>query len=617
MKRFRRLVVLTLLLAFLLGLTAVYAEGGSSSPAGEEAGLDFDWDQYSYEQLQVIKEEFDRVFAEKQREYAIENGNRKIVLSESESKIYVGKSLKIDASIERVTEDAPASTALTWKSSDEKVAKVSAAGEVKGIAAGSAVITCRASDDDNIFCELSVEVIEPVKSIALDSDKQTLVVSDQGSEGSQVRLSYSVLPENAFCKDVVWSSSDVQIAKVDQNGLVTAVAPGKATITVTSEDEYSKSTKPVIKTCLITVNKAASSISLSNSSAVLDKKEKIVLKAEVLPGDATDKKVVWESSDPSVVTVSATGQVAAVGCGEAIIRCFAADGGGAKSECKVSVIQKVTGVKITTPNLTINRNSSDSVKVSITPEDATNKKLKWTSSDEKVATVDENGKVTAVSGGKATITCETTDGSNKSATATVFIPSFKSSKTEYRVTDKAGSTITIEYYGKRSDLSVTSSGKAFFDYTTQLSGNQLSIKISPIKAGAGTLTFKDKSDSKNTTAIKVTIDHSAVYDSTSYPKGDYSSIMRYPSAYKGDNISIYGRVLQVQNSWGGYTLRVATRGRWDDVFYVTGSSDLSIIEYDYITIYGKCTGTKTYTTILGGSITIPSMEIEKVFYGRH
>ena len=67
------------------------------------------------------------------------------------------------------------------------------------------------------------------------------------------------------------------------------------------------------------------------------------------------------------------------------------------------------------------------------------------------------------------------------------------------------------------------------------------------------------------------------------------------------------------------TLRVATQGRWDNVFYITCSSGEveGIIEDDYITVYGECDGTETYTTIMGGSVTIPSMNAEKIFLGRH
>ncbi len=84
-------------------------------------------------------------------------------------------------------------------------------------------------------------------------------------------------------------------------------------------------------------------------------------------------------------------------------------------------------------------------------------------------------------------------------------------------------------------------------------------------------------------------------------------------------MSVYGRVLQISTGWFSTVMRVATKGRYDDVFYIKCSNSLvqGIIEDDYVTIYGVCSGTETYTTVLGASITIPSMEAEKIYLGKH
>lgn len=627
MKKLRYFLVFAIIIVLMLGMTVAWADDASEEEVAEETVTEeggenievptFDWEQYTYEQLLEIKKGFDEVLQTKQREYAIANGNRKIVFNEFDPQLYVGKTLILETEVERIVDDAPETTVLVWSSSDESIAKVSAKGEVKAVKAGSVTITCRAEDDEYVFSEAEVEVIDAVKSLKLDNPTLTLLVSESSEEGKTAQLNCTVLPETAFCKDVVWSSSDESVATVDENGLVTALAPGKASITAVSADPISKDAKPVKIVCQVTVNKASSTIELDKTEATLDKKEKVTLKANVLPEDTTNKKVLWESSDTSVANVSATGQVSAVGCGETVITCTAADGSGAKSECKVTVIQKITGIKFNYQELTLNRDDTKNLDFTISPADATNKALVWTSSDESVLTVDSNGTVKAVSGGKVTVTCASNDGSNKTASVTIFIPSFKIKNTEFKVTGKKGMTIPLEYFGKKSDLTVTSSSKSLFEFKYTLSGNNLKLDITPLKAGNGSITLKDKSDSKNTVTLKITIDHQAVYDTVSYPRGNYSDILRYPSLYNGKQISIYGRVLQVQKSWGGYILRVATSGGWNKVFYVTGSTDLSIIEYDYITIYGKCTGTKTYTTVLGGSVTIPSMEIETVFYGNH
>ena len=101
--------------------------------------------------------------------------------------------------------------------------------------------------------------------------------------------------------------------------------------------------------------------------------------------------------------------------------------------------------------------------------------------------------------------------------------------------------------------------------------------------------------------------------------GNYTNIMRNPSKYDGEPMSVYGRVLQISYGLFSTTLRVATQGRWDGVFYITCPNSMAegIIEDDYITVYGECTGTETYKTVIGGRITIPSMDAEKIFIGRH
>ncbi len=96
----------------------------------------------------------------------------------------------------------------------------------------------------------------------------------------------------------------------------------------------------------------------------------------------------------------------------------------------------------------------------------------------------------------------------------------------------------------------------------------------------------------------------------------YRDVARNPSTYKGQNVAITGTVVQVSEGWfNSVTLRVATSGGYDDIWYVEytlGSDEPRILEDDEVEIYGVCTGTETYTAVLGNSITIPAMEAEYV-----
>ncbi len=578
--------------------------------------MEFNWQDYTLDELLEIQEGLSVVISEKQREYAIEHGDRKISLPE-ESTVYVGGTVTLEPTVEKVLDTAPDVTRFVWSSSDESVATVAANGAVRGVGKGEAIITCTAADSEFIFAETKVEAVLPVSGLAIPEQIKNALIFEGKDNG--VQLSCVVNPEDAWCQDVVWSSSNEAIATVDENGYVSLVAPGNVTISVKSRDSFSAAPKEA--RLALTVQQAASSITLDQTSVVMNKGSYLALKASILPENTSNKSLVWESSAPEIVTV-ANGQLRAVACGKATITCTAADGGGAQTSCEVEVIQMVTGIRILDVKQpqTLDMNSSMKLKTDITPADATNKKLTWSSADNKVVTVSESGEIKAVGGGTAVITCTAADGSGKTASVTVFVPSIAVSRDAYTVTEKDGMSFTASFYGRAGDFEITPTSNAYFTVSSSQSGNTITIKINPLRAGKGTITLKDKADAKNNRNITITIDHSAVYDSIGYPKANYAEILRNPNSYKGHSVSIYGKVLQVDTSWGTTWARIGTGGYgyYDNVFYVTipySAMDENIIEDDMITIYGECTGTKTYTTIFGASVTIPSMTAEKAMLG--
>ena len=149
------------------------------------------------------------------------------------------------------------------------------------------------------------------------------------NSGTTAQLMATLTPEGSF-GSVTWSSSDESVATVDGNGVVTAVAGGTCTITATAGGSLKKAT------CSVTVKQLVTSIVLSQTTAVLELDGFVRLTATVLPENATNKNVVWSSSNEDVATVR-NGRVDAYGYGTAIITCEAADGSGVKATCKVSV----------------------------------------------------------------------------------------------------------------------------------------------------------------------------------------------------------------------------------------------------------------------------------------
>ena len=246
-----------------------------------------------------------------------------------------------------------------------------------------------------------------VSSVSLDKTSVSLNV------GESVTLAATVKPDNATNKTVSWSSSNASVASVDASGKVSAVAEGTATITAKAGDKTA--------TCSVTVTKkvvAVESVTLDKSSLELNEGETATLAATVKPDNASDKTVTWSSSKTSVATVDANGKVTAVAEGNATIT---AKAGNKSATCSVTVTKNVVAVESITldkSSLELNEGETATLVATVKPDNATNKTVTWSSSRTSVATVDANGKVTAVAEGTATITAKAGD---KTATCTVTV----------------------------------------------------------------------------------------------------------------------------------------------------------------------------------------------------
>lgn len=243
----------------------------------------------------------------------------------------------------------------------------------------------------------------------------------------------TVNPSNATNKKVTWKSSNTKVATVDNNGKVTAVAKGTATITATTED--GKKTD----TCNVTVNVPVTGASLDKTSASVVVGKTCQLSVTVKPSDASNKNVIWSSSNTSVATVSSSGKVTAKAVGTATITVKTKDGS-KTATCKVNVKDgtvKVTNLKFKNSKVVLNPYTCYTLNVVIEPQNATNKSVIWSSSNPEVVSVTNKGMISACKeSGTAKITVKTKDGS-KTATCEVVIHegSFSSEKVEYKDTE--------------------------------------------------------------------------------------------------------------------------------------------------------------------------------------
>jgi uncharacterized protein YjdB len=328
-----------------------------------------------------------------------------IALNKSETKLFLGSTLQLTVTV--LPEDATDKT-ITWTSSDPTVATVNKNGLVTPVAAGAATITATTNDGTNLSATCAVTVVIPAASIALNKTESTLAVS------AQEQLIVTVLPEDATDKTVTWTSSDPSIATVDENGLVTAVATGVATITATTNDGTNLSA-----TCAVTVIIPATSIALNKTETTLAVSAQEQLIVTVLPEGATDKTVTWTSSNPTVATVDENGLVTAVATGAATITATTNDGTSLEASCAVTVVIPAASIALNKTEATLVIGDQEHLTATVLPANATDKTITWTSSNPTVATVDENGLVTAVAVGFAIITATTNDGTNLEATCEV------------------------------------------------------------------------------------------------------------------------------------------------------------------------------------------------------
>lgn len=286
---------------------------------------------------------------------------------------------------------------VTWVSSNTAVAAVNEAGQVTGVGRGVANITCTTSDGA-FRATCTVNVIQLVESITLDVASVNLEV------GKTKTIKAKISPSTATYQDVKWSSSNAKIATVDKDGVVKAVSAGTVTITAYSEYGNAKAT------CKVNVIQPVTGVKLNHTTGYVRIGEVGVLKATVLPANASNQKVKWSTSDKTRATVSDDGVVTGISQGYVTITATTVNGGFTAS-CKVLVVKSATGIKLDKASITLNVGKYVTITPTVYPADATIKTVYWTSSNFDVATVDATGKVVAKAPGYAVITAKTKDGS--------------------------------------------------------------------------------------------------------------------------------------------------------------------------------------------------------------
>ena len=297
-------------------------------------------------------------------------------------------------------------TNVYWTSANRNIATVDNDGNVTGIAGGETVITARSSDA-TVYAECKVKVDVPVDSIVLNQKEVTMLKNEV------YILAPIISPEDATVKEVQWSSSNKDVVRVTEDGVLIGLQQGRAIVTALIKDDYGTHTA----TCTVVLPESmlvdVTEVRLNKDKMTIEKGTRETLTATIFPDDATNKSLVWTSSNKNVAIVNANGRVTGLSAGKATITVTTVNAG-ETATCEVTVtepeIVRVTGVRLNSSSLSMEKGQSQVLSETITPSNSSNQNVTWTSNNENVVVVNQNGKVTAIGEGTAVVTVRTEDG---------------------------------------------------------------------------------------------------------------------------------------------------------------------------------------------------------------
>lgn len=384
----------------------------------------------------------------------VEQSSSGISLDQSSVTLEKGENVLLNS----ILKPANATTTITWKSLDTGIATVTNKGLVTAKKAGTTYVVATSADGYSANCK--VVVTQQAEGIKLSVTKLSLGV------GSIYNVGVTISPQDATDKSVTWSSQDTSVAKVTSDGKITGVAVGSTVIAA-------KIKSGQVAYITVDVTDVLKSIALDQTKKTIQAGKSFLLNVSFKPEKATNQKVTWSSSDTSVATVNTIGKVTGVKGGTAMITCKS-DDGGYTANCIVTVKELVSNVTLNKSSKKMIVGGTTTLTATVTSETASNKKVKWTTSNKKIATVNQSGKVTAKKVGSCKITATATDGSGESASCSIRVirrvkslkinhsylklMEGKSAKIKSAISPSNATIKSIKWKSSDSDVAMVSSG---------------------------------------------------------------------------------------------------------------------------------------------------------------
>lgn len=324
-----------------------------------------------------------------------------LVIVDSDIELEVGQS----ATFEYIMNEDADDKRVRWSSDDESVAKIDQSGRVTAVGGGIATITLLAVNGRTATA--SVYVPSEVRTVKLYPDKVEVGV------GGELALDAYIFPGNARNRELTWASSDESVATVDENGVVTGVAPGDCMIRATTLNGVNAFSS-------IRVAHLPDGILLSPATVVLSKeKRNASLSVTVSPEKARDCTLIWASSDETVVKVSSSGALTATGFGTATVTATAANG--VSGEAEVFVCEPPNAIYLDATRYSVSADGEQvTVRYTFSPIDSYETGVTFSVGNPKIASIDENGVLTGMSYGTTTVTATSPSGLTAKADVLVY-----------------------------------------------------------------------------------------------------------------------------------------------------------------------------------------------------
>lgn len=310
---------------------------------------------------------------------------------------------------------------VTWSVDNSDIATINQSGVLQAIDDGTVTVTGTANDGSNVSGNISIDIsnqnLISVNSIVVSSEGNATSITD---EGGTLQMYATVLPNDATDKSVTWSVSDVSVAEINQDGLLTAYSNGTVVITASANDgsgvsgelSISVSNQNPIPVSEITITSEGDATTITVLDGTLQ------LYAGVAPGNATNKSVTWSVNNAYNASINSNGLLTAINDGTVTATATANDGSGVFGNFEVEISNQnpvpVSQINITseTGATVIDKDGGTlTLLAQVLPANATDNSLTWSVNNPAIAGISQAGMMIAYDNGDVTAIATANDGS--------------------------------------------------------------------------------------------------------------------------------------------------------------------------------------------------------------